>query len=77
MSHAPLTLVLFWIFAAGGAAGIVLAVLTGRLRPNTLLTNAEWKAVIQLFGIVALVITMIYFQNGHLSDQAAFIYGRF
>jgi len=77
MIHAPLTLLLFWALAAIGVAALVIAVLAGRLQPKALLTTDEWKAALQLIGIVALTLAMIYYQNGHYSDRATFIYGRF
>lgn len=77
MIHAPLALLLFWALAGLAGIGLAIAVLTGRLRPAGLLTLAEWKAALQLIGIVVLVLAMIYYQNGHFSDRATFIYGRF
>ncbi len=77
MIHAPLALLLFWALAAGGAISFVIAVMAGRLQPKALLTKNEWQAALQLIGIVALTLAMIYYQNGHYSDRATFIYGRF
>jgi len=77
MIHAPLALLLFWALAAVGVTGVVVAVLAGRLRPSVLLTQNEWRAALQFIGIIALTLAIIYYQNGHFSDRATFIYGRF
>jgi hypothetical protein len=77
MIHAPLALLLFWAFAAFAAIGAAVAVLAGSLKPDALLTKSECKAALQLIGIVVLGLTIIYYQNGHSSDRATFIYGRF
>lgn len=77
MIHAPLSLMLFWLLAAGGVCAVLAAVFSGRLKPFDLLTAAEWKAALQLAGIFGLGVAIIYFQNGHVADRAAFIYGRF
>lgn len=77
MIHAPLALLLFWAFAVLAAGAILAATVAGRLKPLALLTLTEWKAGLQLIGIVGLALAIIYYQNGHFADRATFIYGRF
>jgi cytochrome bd-type quinol oxidase subunit 1 len=77
MMQVPLTLWLFWTLAAAAVIGAILCAIFRRWNFVTILTRREWSAAFQLVAILGMILAIIYFQNGHFSDQAAFIYGRF
>lgn len=66
-----------WVGAALAAAGVVLALITRRLRLTQILTPQEWRLAGQILGIIVMSVIIIYFVNGHRYDAKGFIYGRF